>query len=105
MLPRRTPLDSLISFSESAQTIERLVRAQAPPYPSAYFELDGRKVLVHRVRILASNSHYEPAQVEGVTSSNNPIIKCGEGSVVLEDFEAPDNIRLFAGDVVSGRFS
>ncbi len=55
----RKPEDGRIDLSASIQTIHNLVRAVAPPYPGAFFELDGARVMVHRSRILrpASAAH------------------------------------------------
>jgi len=40
----RRPEDSRIDWSAGAWSIHNLVRAVAPPYPAAFFDLDGRRI-------------------------------------------------------------
>jgi methionyl-tRNA formyltransferase len=61
----RKPEDGRIDLTASAQTIHNLVRAVAPPYPGAFFELDGTRVMVHRTRILRpANAAYQRTQTQ-----------------------------------------
>ncbi len=43
---RRRPEDGRIDWSWPATRIDRLVRAVAPPWPGAFAEIDGRRVLI-----------------------------------------------------------
>lgn len=54
---RRTPDDGLIDWSRDAWHVHNLVRAVAPPYPGAFFDLDGQ-----RIRVLGSHYRGEPAR-------------------------------------------
>ncbi|WP_198664803.1 methionyl-tRNA formyltransferase [Lewinella sp. IMCC34191] len=45
--PKRTPEDGRINWGWSRERVRNWVRAQAPPYPGAYFEVNGNRVTVH----------------------------------------------------------
>ena len=47
---RRRPEDGRIDPRSSAKEIHDLVRAVAPPYPGAYFEMEGGPLFVYRTR-------------------------------------------------------
>jgi len=49
----RKPEDGRIDWSRGAREIHNLVRAVAPPYPGAFFDLGGRRLFVHRTRLAA----------------------------------------------------
>lgn len=42
----RTPVDGLINSSMSLTEVDRLVRATTHPYPGAFFEREGKKIIV-----------------------------------------------------------
>ncbi|WP_067064692.1 formyltransferase [Roseateles chitosanitabidus] len=46
----RKPEDGRIHWDRPAVEIDRLVRAVAPPYPGAFVEIDGRRLIVARAR-------------------------------------------------------
>ena len=48
---RRRPEDGRIDWSQPAVRIHNLVRAVAPPFPSAFTEVDGRTWWIHRTRV------------------------------------------------------
>lgn len=50
--PQRKPEDGEIDFDKNGIDIYNFIRAQAPPYPGAYFiTKDNRKIIIERVRI------------------------------------------------------
>lgn len=58
---RRRPEDGRIDWSWPAERIDRLVRAVAPPWPGAFAEIEGRRVVV---------AQGEPAEL--ISSENRP---------------------------------
>jgi methionyl-tRNA formyltransferase len=44
----RKPEDGRIDWAQSAESIHNLIRAVAPPYPGAFFDLDGERLVVVR---------------------------------------------------------
>ncbi|WP_112487157.1 formyltransferase [Thiomonas sp. X19] len=47
----RKPEDGRIDWRQPAQAIYNLIRAVAPPYPGAFFDLNGRRLIVARARL------------------------------------------------------
>ena len=54
----RKPEDGRIDWTRSAQEVNNLIRAVAPPYPGAFTEFGGERVIISRARVL------EPAVVQ-----------------------------------------
>jgi len=50
--PRRTPKDSEIDFSWSLEKIYNFIRALSPPYPSAFFKSDNKKIVFTSAKML-----------------------------------------------------
>jgi methionyl-tRNA formyltransferase len=53
----RKPEDGRIDWLQPARRIHDLVRAVAPPYPGAYTEIGGRRMVILRTRVLDERSH------------------------------------------------
>lgn len=89
--------DGEIDWRMSAETICRLVRSLTKPYVGAHFVLHGREVKVWKVSVINDGSHenIEPGKVLRADSSK-PVVKCGFGSIVLQDFE--NKVDLKKGD-------
>ncbi len=47
----RKPEDGRIDWTQPAQAVYNLIRAVAPPYPGAFFELQGERFIVARARL------------------------------------------------------
>jgi methionyl-tRNA formyltransferase len=77
----RRPQDGLIDWSCPAAQVYNLVRAVAPPYPGAYTEVAGRRLIVAQARLapphatngLAPGLHLVQGQIVGV---------CGDGRAI-----------------------
>lgn len=67
---RRTPADGLINWNNEAQTIYNLIRAVTKPFPGAFFEENGKKIIIWRAKVLPAKTQAEP----GKTVSKNPYI-------------------------------
>lgn len=50
--PQRSPKDGEIDLNKSGFEIYNFIRAQAPPYPGAFFKtIDGKKIIIEKARI------------------------------------------------------
>ena len=80
---RRTEHDGLIDWRMSAKNVHNLVRGLSTPYVGAHFIDKGQIVKVwETAQSLEGEINEEPGKVIRI-SDRGPIIKCGEGSVVL----------------------
>jgi methionyl-tRNA formyltransferase len=57
----RKPEDGRITWSQPALRIHNLVRAVAPPYPGAYTDLDGHRLVVQRTRVVDAEKRQDAA--------------------------------------------
>jgi methionyl-tRNA formyltransferase len=76
----RRPDDGRIDWTQSAQQVYNLVRAVAPPFPGAFTELTGKRLVVAKARLRAASTlarapglHIERGRIVGV---------CGDGGVL-----------------------
>ena len=67
---RRTPADGLIDWNQNAQTIYNLIRAVTKPFPGAFFEENGKKIIIWRAKVLPTKTQ----AAAGITVSKNPYI-------------------------------
>lgn len=80
---RRTEHDGLIDWRMSAKNVHNLVRGLSTPYVGAHFIDKDQIVKVwETAQSLEGEINEEPGKVIRI-SDRGPIIKCGEGSVVL----------------------
>jgi len=49
--PQRSPEDGKIDWSWSADVIERFIRAQTKPYPGAFTEINGKRIIIWDAQI------------------------------------------------------
>lgn len=94
---KRGTKDGEIDWRMSANTICNLVRALTKPYVGAHFTKNGEEIKVWKVEVLKDekNQNIEPGKVLS-TRSSKPVVKCGDGSIVLLDIE--NNLELKEGD-------
>jgi methionyl-tRNA formyltransferase len=84
--PKRTPADGIIDWETRAPYLWDWVRAQTRPYPGAFTYLGEEKVVVWRVRPVVLDSG-APAGTIVAEDAAGPVVACGEGGLVLEEFE------------------
>jgi len=79
----RKPEDGRIDWSAGAREIHNLVRAVAPPYPGAFFDLGGRRLFVHRTR-LAARPAAGPARPMLQAAPGAPFVtaRCADGATL-----------------------
>lgn len=76
---RRRPADGLIDWTKSAREIHNLVRAVTHPFPGAFTEKDGHKVMVWRTKLLTSP--------EEAVKTPALIVKTDDGLIEILDWE------------------
>lgn len=81
----RKPEDGRIDWSRSAASIHNLIRAVAPPYPGAFFELAGERLVV--VRSLhqpqrTARSGDPGIYTDGIDGKLHYFADCGDGNVL-----------------------
>ena len=80
---KRSEYDGLIDWRMSAKSIHNLVRGLSAPYVGAHFINKDQVVKVwESVESLEGDTNMEPGKVIRRTD-RGPIIKCGEGSIIL----------------------
>ena len=86
---RRTPADGLIDWNQNAQTIYNLIRAVTKPFPGAFFEANGKKIIIWRAKVLLTKTQ----AVAGTTVSKTPyIITAADKDLEILDFEVQEII-------------
>ena len=81
----RRPEDGRIDWAQPAQTIYNLIRAVAPPYPGAFFDLQGRRFIVARARMARPEIALQlpSSAAPGLHLANSHLLaKAGDGGVI-----------------------
>ena len=78
---RRTPEDGRIDWRWPARRIHDLVRAVAPPFPSAFASVAGERWEIHRTRLLGAAAH--PGKAPRLYGAQGKcLIACGDGQLL-----------------------
>lgn len=103
--PKRVAEDGAINWKDTTQSIDRLVRAVAPPYPGAFTELDGRRLVIeaaHPFETAMFRSSIKPGTVVDVSPSMHRIVvKTGDGSLFVTRFSGVGVLEITRGAVLS----
>jgi methionyl-tRNA formyltransferase len=93
--------DAAVRWSESAEVIERQIRA-FDPVPGAHARFNGEPVKIWRARLLSATKRGSPGEV--LSSSGQGIeVACGDGSALtLAVLQRPGGKRLGVGDFLRG---
>jgi methionyl-tRNA formyltransferase len=83
---RRRPADGIIDWETRAPYLHDWVRAQTRPYPGAFTFLGDEKVVVWRARPV-EHPEAAPAGTIVAERADGPVVACGEGALLLEEFE------------------
>ncbi len=93
--PRRRPADGIIDWETRAPYLYDWVRAQTRPYPGAFTYLGDEKVVVWRARPVGHDEE-APAGTIVARRPEGPVVACGEGALLLEEFEAAGELAVGA---------
>jgi methionyl-tRNA formyltransferase len=84
--PKRAPADGIMDWETRAPYLYDWVRAQTRPYPGAFTFLGEQKVIVWGARPVAL-TEAAPAGTIIEVMADGPVVACGEGALVLEEFQ------------------
>ncbi len=100
---RRRPEDGRIDWTWSAQQIHNLVRAVAPPFPSAFAHVGDQRWFIHKTRIV-SGTAAPSAQAKLTSVDGQCYVECCDGSVLhlvkVASVDGPLNLRGLAASLI-----
>ena len=88
--PKRTPTDGLIDFSQSTDSIYRLIRAAGRPYPGAFTWYGGHKLIIWRAKPAEPqevSDQAKPGCVVAVDNDKGTLIGTGDGAIWATEME------------------
>lgn len=94
--PKIDKAEAKIDFSQTAEAIERQVRAFAP-FPGAWFELDGERIKVLKAEVVDRNG------TAGTTLDDAVTIACGSGALRLIRVQRAGKPVMDAADFLRGK--
>jgi methionyl-tRNA formyltransferase len=100
----RIPKDSEIDWSETAEQLDRLVRASSEPLFGAYTYLDGKKLIIWRAHSESPSMSYlgTPGQIaERRPNTGEVAVVTGNDFLVLEEVETESHGRCEATEVIT----
>jgi len=80
----RKPEDGRIDWSQSAQQVYNLHRAVAPPYPGAFTDINGKRFVIEKARLINHSATKVPANLpQGLSVVDNVVFGvCGDGNAI-----------------------
>jgi len=80
---RRTPEDGCIDWSQPAAKVYNLIRAVAPPYPGAFTEIGGERLVIAAARLARTGAYDASALPIGLNAVGSCIVGvCGDGASI-----------------------
>ncbi|HZV92130.1 MAG TPA: formyltransferase, partial [Caldimonas sp.] len=80
----RRPDDGRIDWSRPAGEVYNLIRAVAPPYPGAFCEVAGRRLVIAKARLASPLDASGPRPAAGLHVAGDRILGiCGDGAAVI----------------------
>ena len=92
--------EALINWSDSAEIIDRRIRA-FNPFPAAYTELAGLRVKVWRAQV-ASSSIALPGQIMAADSAGL-LVSCGQSALRMTEIQLAGKSRLAVSEILKSR--
>ena len=98
--PKRTPDDGLINWSESANYIDRLIRATTHPYPGAFTFFNKSKLIIWKAELS------DIQQGEAIISKveNKIIVGTGDGSIILKSVSIDDGLEAEPNSILTDNY-
>jgi methionyl-tRNA formyltransferase len=95
----RTAKDGQINWHSSAKDIHNLVRAVTAPYPGAFSDMDGKRLIIWRTRQIFTKqtTDIEPITPLMYADGNRIILLCSDGAALLVLHAE------FAGETLNGK--
>jgi UDP-4-amino-4-deoxy-L-arabinose formyltransferase/UDP-glucuronic acid dehydrogenase (UDP-4-keto-hexauronic acid decarboxylating) len=85
----RLPEDGKINWSNSAESIVRLINASSEPFGGAFCEYNGEKLIIWRAEVGGSIENYLaiPGQIVTLSALQSVEVICGIGKIKLTEIE------------------
>jgi len=93
--------DGVLDFGASAQAVHDRARGFYP-WPGAFATLDGRRIKVHRTRLVTRTGQLGAPGAVVSTGSDGIVVACGEGAVRLEELQLEGKKRVSAAAFLAG---
>jgi len=103
-LGQRKPEDGLIDWKDSAENIDRLIRATSQPLPGAYTYLGNQKVIIWKATVSTIKNHLGVVGRIVVADENGIHVQTGNGLLQLETVEGTDIEKLKVGVTLGFNF-
>lgn len=89
---KRTPRDGLIDWRSSAQEIDRLVRAVGRPYPGAFTDVAGKKLIIWSTSPVggADRHHAMPGQIVAC-EGGSLTVQTGDGLLAIHEWQTAED--------------
>jgi methionyl-tRNA formyltransferase len=94
----RKPEDGMIDWNNSAESIDRLIKAATTPHPGAFSYLKNSKIIIYRSKVESDGN------IKGVVGrvlkvkERDVLVQTGYGLIWINSYLADDNSTLRTGD-------
>jgi len=97
----RLPVDSQISWNQTAEEIDKIVRASSEPFNGAYTYLSGEKLIIWESEVISEDYDYHasPGQVLD-RSKDGVLVATGKDFLLIKDAESLGKGRLLASKLI-----
>lgn len=100
---KRTPEDGRIDWKEPATSVYRLIRACSRPYPGAFSDLGGRRLLIWRAQPHDQDDHHGTlGQILRTDERRGALAQCGQGLLWLTELTDADGAAVPASSLPVG---
>ncbi len=101
--PLLTKADTQLDFTQSAEAVRNRIRAFAPT-PGAYCLLQGRRLKITAAEIVNDSSQAagEPGTIVEINSDSGPVIKTGEGLLLVKRVQPAGRREMEAAEWLRG---
>lgn len=92
-LKKRKPEDGRICFDQDVKTIDRFIRALSYPYPGAFCEYNGKKIIIWEAAIKDIRKTKQPGAIEDVSNESVNVF-CYPGVLMITKvayYDQPDH--------------
>lgn len=89
--PKRTPEDGAINWQNGTREIYDLVRAVAAPYPGAFTEHEGARIMIWEAIPFSDDFVFDEAPgtvVQSFVTTGDFVVKTADGTLLITDWEA-----------------
>lgn len=89
--PKRRPEDGAINWEDPTKVIDRLIRAVTKPYPGAFSEYEGERVLFWEAQPFSSDFVFDEPPgtiVQVFTPERDFVVQTCDGSLLVTDWES-----------------